>query len=202
MVRNISHDTLWESIEQYMWESLEKQWPYFWSEDITDLAIFIRQEKIPGLNPQKMIKNDLKDVLNSYLDSNVISVSLLTDKYPELKREIDAYSEIGISITLDWYIGRGRAEFDFYDDAKVKNGNIRDTLVKLGYSSDQLDVMSAFTAIETPEKFERNLLEKQKNNFNDKWSGMLRNEIKAADNSLRELVNNRVFEDVPFLIGK
>ncbi|WP_140421684.1 hypothetical protein [Bacillus cereus] len=202
MVRNISHDSLWESIEQYMWESFEKQWPYFWSEDITDLAIYIRQEKIPGLNPQKMIKNDLKDVLNSYLDSNVISVSLLTDKYPELKREIDAYSEIGINITMDWYIGRGRAEFDFYDDTKVMSGNIRDTLMKLGYSSDQLDIMSAFTAVETSEKFERNLLEKQKENFNDKWSGMLRDEIKAADNSLRELVNSRVFEEVPFLIGK
>ncbi|MED2737859.1 hypothetical protein [Bacillus toyonensis] len=202
MGKSLSHDSLWEKIEYYLWGELEKQWPYFWSEDANDLALFIRQEKIPGLNPQKMIKSDLQDVLNSYMDHQTISVNLLTDKYPELKKEIESHSDIGIIINIDWYTGRGRAELDYENDTKVMGENIRDTLMKLGYSSDQLDLMSAFTPEEAFRSFERNLLEKHKDRLDEKWSKVLKDEISEANKCIRDIINNRVFQDIPFLVGK
>lgn len=202
MVKSLSHDILWEKIECYIWGELEKQWPYFWSEDANELAVFIRQEKIPGLNPQKMIKSDLQDVLNSYMDHQTMSVNLLTDKYPELKKEIESHLDIGIIINIDWYTGRGRAELDYENDTKVMGKNVRDTLMKLGYSSDQLDLMAAFTPEEAFRSFERNLLEKHKESLDKKWSKVLKDEINEANKCIKDIINNRIFQDISFLSGK
>lgn len=202
MEKNTSHDSLWEKIEQYIWEQLEKEWPYFWSDDVHKLNIYVRQEKMPGLNPQKMRKKDLQDVLNLYLDYHIISVNLLENKYPELKKEIESHSDIGININIDWFIGRGRAGFDYSNDTKVIGGTIRDTLMKLGYSADQLDIIAAFTPVKAFQSFERDLLEKHKNRLDEKWSKILKDEIKVADKCVRELINNRIFQDISFLIEK
>ena len=192
---------IWRRLGDYIWWELEKEWPYFWTDDITGLDWYVEERCNIKVGPDKLSRPDPIDIINQYLDYHTLCVNLLTNKYKEMEESIEMFSDLGRPIVIDWCIGLGIISFYIQEGTHFKKGfkNYLEVLQKhLGYSSKKADLMACFSGTDIPEEVlneTRFIIEEKYDKFVEKWEPILDKEAEIANNLLQDIVNNRIFNE-------
>lgn len=186
MCKQSNSEFNWDDIEEKLWNKLEKKWPYFWTDDITSLEIFVEQEYLEI--PKKLSESQFMVILNRYVDSQILSLSPLMDTNPKLKREFDIFDKY-LSLSLEWYVGRGKKCFVWNWDLMIDSiteellDELNSSFVNCDF--DEVLILSFYDQQEAKKRINE-LLSEEVEKFQNKWRPYLEKEKKKALEALSD----------------
>lgn len=190
----------WEMLGEYIWAQVEKEWPYFWSDDIQELDFYMNEICNVNVSPDELKKPELIDKINMYLDNHRLSLSLLPDKYKELEKDIELFKDLAHDICIDWIVGRGSSEFDIETDRHFKE-DFKGYLLKmketLGFNEESVELAAYFSGPNISEEIMKKAKEciaTEYEKFLKKWNPVLKQEMKIVNSLLKEIVEKRIFK--------
>lgn len=193
----------WNQLGQYIWKEVEKEWSYFCSDDLRDLADYVEFVKEITIGPREFDnKANLVKVLQGYIDyQQLLSVNSLREKYEELDGELIAFEGLGLNVSIDWYVARGKAEFDF-EELQNPIDNLKKHIDVLkesfGFKSKSIELIANFSGEIVPENVQREVrefVEKEIDRFIEVWEPLLKEEIQFVNKVIDGVITQQVYNE-------
>lgn len=184
----------WDQVQQSIWSQLNEKWPYFNFENIGSLDFYVTEyAKKKPITPRNMSNDKFLDMVNVYIDSQVLDLSPLIENNIELKKEVECFEKF-CDIALEWYMGRGKNSFCWY--FKPLRRDMSDIISGINkmFGAEipkHYEIISIFdpNSDTINRKIEEVLYEKFKI-FAQKWTPFIEEESKKTNNALQTILEN------------